>query len=149
MQTFFFSPDPWTSAITNLQSVSERTNNVIPTSYPPYAHRTPLPWIGSSYWAQSVFMLFSNKFTPVWIEAALWADAGKLTVPNAREKAPLPTGRWSQKKEYNLASKFCLDISFHYSFGWTMHKDVELILTLFSYRASKGTTERQDRQNSQ
>lgn len=58
-------------------------------------------------------------------------------MPNARVKAPLPLGRQSQRKEYSLASKFWLDISFHYSSGWTMHKDLDLILILFLCRASK------------
>ena len=71
-------------------------------------------------------MQFSNKFTLLWIEAV----AGKLTVTSTREKAPLPLGRQHQRKENSLASNAGLISASMYSFGWTVHKDLDLILKL-------------------
>lgn len=75
---------------------------------------------------------------PLWVEVG----AGKLIGPNAREKAPLPPERWSQRKENSLASKCWLDNSFHILLCLDGAQGPGLNSKTFSHRASNGTTER-------
>lgn len=66
-------------------------------------------------------MQFSNKITPLWVEAAL----------RVLQESILPPGRHSQGKENSLASKCWLDNSLYVLLWLDYTQDLHLILNFF------------------